>query len=216
MNGTPVNLWCLTRRTAENEFEKLMQFLQRTTTGWLLITLIAFCTACTFIGLYLRAIRQPIPPLVDINQKQPEFYWPIFHTYSPAQKAHVLDGEFVIVNTVDHLPENLKSAFSHLAGMHDFAMANPGEKYQVTDVIIEEGLPDLRLLFAGISRDKYFIHYEEGGIGHSYHLAVFAIDSEGKVKFLWGGPGFRGAKDLKQLRTMVAAGVFKDDQAYSW
>jgi hypothetical protein len=193
-----------------------MQILQGITTRWLLIILIAFCAACTSVGLYLRAIRQPIPPLIDVSQKQREFYWPIHRTFSPAQKAHVLDGDFLIVRTVDRLPIELKTAFSQLSGMHDFEMANPGERFQVTDVVVEPGLPWRRLFFAGISTGKYFIHYEEGGIGHSYHVAVFTIDSDRKVKFLWGGPGFREAKDLKQLRTSVAAGAFMDDQAYSW
>jgi hypothetical protein len=193
-----------------------MHILQRTTTPWLVTILITICVACVCVGLYFRSALRPIPPLVEFTEKLNDFHWPIFHTFSPAQKAHVLDGEFLIVNTVDRLPNDLKSAFSHLAGMHDFAMANPGKKYQVTDVVVEEGLPFQRLLFAGISHDKYFVHYEAGGIGHSYHVAVFAIDSGRKVTFLWGGPGFRGAKDLKQLRTMVAAGVFKDDQAYYW
>jgi hypothetical protein len=193
-----------------------MHIFQWHTPRWLVIILIMICVACVCIGLYFRSELLPIPRLLEVTEKPRDFYWPIFHTLSPAQKAHVLDGDFLIVNTVDHLPNELKSAFSHLAGMHDFAMANPGEKYQETDVIVEEGLPFQRLLFAGISHNKYFIHYEEGGFSHSYHVAVFGVDSAGKLKFLWGGPGFQSAKDLKQLRTMVAAGVFKDDQAYSW
>ena len=193
-----------------------MKIVQRKTIRWLVLVFITICVAGVGVGLYLRSTLRPIPPLLDVTENQRDFYWPIFHTYSPTQKAHVLDGKLLIVKSVDRLPDDLKSAFSRLAGMRDFAMANPGEKYQETDVIVEKALPFERLLFAGISNDKCFIHYEEGGIGHSYHVVVFAVDSQGKVKFLWGGPGTRGAKDLKQLRTMVAAGVFKDDQAYSW
>ena len=101
--------------------------------------------------------------------------------------------------------------------MDKFQMAELGEKYQVTDVIVEKGLPFQRLLFAGISLAvEYFIHYETGGIGHSYHVAVFGIDSERRVTFVWGGPGRQGAKDLRQLRTMVAAGVYKDDLDAYW
>jgi hypothetical protein len=193
-----------------------MQFPQSITTRWLIIALIAVCVAFVCAVLYFRIAIRPTPPLIEVVEKPNEVYWPIFRTYSPAQKAHVLDGEFLILNAVDRLPNDLKSAFSQLAGMRDFSMANPGEKYQVTDVVVEKGLPFKRLLFAGISNDKCFIHYEEGGIGHSYHVAVFGVDSEGKIKFLWGGPGTQGAKNLEQLRMMVAAGVFKDDQAYYW
>jgi hypothetical protein len=193
-----------------------MQILRRITTQWLVIILIAICAACIPVGLHLRAVRRPIPPLVEGSEKPRESYWPIFHTFSAAQKAHVLDGDFLIVKNVDRLPDDLKSAFCRLAGMKNFEMADPGENYQVTDVVVEEGLPFKRLLFAGISSGKYFIHYETGGIGHSYHVAVFGIDSQRRVTFVWGGPGGSGANDLTQLRTMVAAGAYKDDQAYYW
>jgi hypothetical protein len=160
----------------------------------------------------LRPIQSP-PPL---DEQPSGSYVPVFHTLSPAEKAHILDREFSIEKGVDRLPDSLKSAFARLAGEPDFKMANPGEKYQETDVISEQGLPFRRLLFAGISNDRYFIHYEQGGIGHSYHVAVFGVDPGGKVRFLWGGPGFRAAKDLEQLRTMISAGTFADDRAYYW
>jgi hypothetical protein len=193
-----------------------MQILPRTTKRWLIVVLTAICVAGVCVGMYIRALRRPIPTLIETAGKPRQSYFPIFHTFSPAQKAHILVGDFLIVKKVDRLPEDLKSAFCRLAGMDKFEMADPSEKYQVTDVIVEKGLPFQRLLFAGISSGKYFIHYETGGIGHSYHVAVFSVDPERKVTFVWGGPGGQGAKDLRQLRTMVAAGVYKDDQAYYW
>src|ERR1700730_15666878 len=171
------------------------------TTRRIIIAFTMFCIICACAGVYFRSTFRPIPPLLDVTQGPRDFYTPIHHTFSPAQKAHVLDGDFVIVKNVDRLPDALKTAFSHLSGMDDFEMANPGEKFQLGDVIDEPGLPWRRLLFAGISKDKYFIHYEKGGRAHSYHVAVFAIGPERKVMFLWGGPGFPGAKDLTQLRT---------------
>jgi hypothetical protein len=192
------------------------RFSHRTRMRWLVGTIVTICVVFVSIGLYFRSALRPIPPPLEVTEKLNDTYWPIFHTYSPAQKAHVLDGDFIIVTNINGLPDELKTAFSHLAGMHDFEMANPGENFQIADVIVEHGLPWRRLLFAGISNDKYFIHYEKGGRGHSYHVAVFAIGPERKVMFLWGGPGFSGAKDLTQLRTMVAAGAYADDRSYYW
>jgi mono/diheme cytochrome c family protein len=141
---------------------------------------------------------------------------PVHHKISAAEKAHILDGEFTIEKNIDRLPENLKSAFVLIAKEQVFAMANPGEKFQVTDVISEPGLPRRRLIFAGISRDRYFIHYEKGGIAHSYHVAVFDVSPAGKVTFHWGGAGGPAANDLAQLRKMVSAGAFADDLPYYW
>ncbi len=132
------------------------------------------------------------------------------------EKSRILDGEFSIQKDVHRLPIDLKSAFAHLARQQEFEMANPGEKYEATDVIGEPRLASRRLLFAGLSRDKYFIHYERGGRGHSYDIVVFEVDPRKEVKFLWGGSGATGAKSLEQLRSMVASGAFADDRAYSW
>jgi len=182
----------------------------------LIIALSTVCAVFLCAALYFRFALRPVPPLSSVREEPPKTYWPLFHTLSSAQKGHILDGDFTIERNVESLPNSLKSAFSGLAGEHDFKMANPGNKYQATDVVVEPGLPFRRLVFAGIATDKYLLHYEEGGIGHIYQIAVFGVDSEGKVKFLWGGPGPRAANDLEQLRTMVAGGAFADDRAYYW
>lgn len=143
-------------------------------------------------------------------------YRPPFRTLSLSQRAHILDGQFTIQKDVNRLPASLKLLFARLAGEKDFKMANPGEEYQSTDVIMRPGLPRRRLLSAGISNDKIFILYEEGGYGHSCHVAVFHLDPKRNVTFLWMGTGTRGATSLKQLRMMVTAGDFADDRAYYW
>ena len=73
-----------------------------------------------------------------------------FHTrLSPAQKEHILDGQFNEVTKAEAIPVNAKQAFVKITGELSFAMANPGQKYQVTDVVVDGGLPRRRLVFAG-------------------------------------------------------------------
>jgi mono/diheme cytochrome c family protein len=137
---------------------------------------------------------------------------PVPHKLSATEKAHVLDGDFTIEKTVDHLPDSLKSAFAVLAKEHDFKMANPGEGYRETDTLSSEtALPGRRLIFAGISKNGYFIYYEKGGWAHAFHLAIFDVNAEGKVDFLWGCAGGPAAHNLAHLRTIIAAGKFTDD-----
>lgn len=109
-----------------------------------------------------------------------------------------------------------KQAFTVITGEQTFALANPGQKYQVTDVIHEPGLPFRRLLFAGAKDNEWFIHYEHGGIGHGYSVVVFTIDSQNRLHFLWGGAGCEGAKELEDLRKMIATGRFSDDAVFYW
>jgi hypothetical protein len=114
------------------------------------------------------------------------------------------------------MPSKVQEAFAAITGERSFALANPGQKYQETDVVSEPGLPFRRLLFAGTKDDEWFVHYERGGRGHGYDIIVFRVDAQHAVQFLWGGAGFHCAKNLDGLRKMVAAGQFSDDRAYSW
>jgi mono/diheme cytochrome c family protein len=156
---------------------------------------------------------RPVEPSAPSREEPQKSDSPISHKLSAAEKAHIIDGDFTIEKNVDRLPAGLKSAFATLAKQYDFKMANPGEKFQVTDVIDEPGLPIRRLIFAGISKDRYFIHYEKGGIAHTFHLAVFDVSADGKVSFLWGGPGARAA-DLTQLRALVLSKQIPDSSNY--
>ena len=135
---------------------------------------------------------------------------------SRAEREHILDGPFTVVPTTEAMPSKVKQAFAEITAEHSFALANPGQKYQVTDVVSEPGLPFRRLLFAGVKDDEWFIHYERGGRGHGYSVIVFKVDAQQRLQFLWGGVGFRGAKNLDELRKMVAAGQFSDDVASAW
>jgi mono/diheme cytochrome c family protein len=155
---------------------------------------------------YVLSLKRPANP--------PESSTTVLHKLSEAEKTHTLDRDFSIEKEVSRLPDGLKSAFVSLAKMPDFKMANPGEKFQATDVI-EAGLPDRRLIFAGISKDRYFIHYEKGGVYHAFYEVVFDVSPDGKVSFLWGGSGTRAAKDLAELRTLISSKAFSDGST-SW
>jgi hypothetical protein len=138
------------------------------------------------------------------------------HRLSAAEKEHILDGQFKVVSTTEGMPANVKQAFSEITRESPFAMANPGQKYQVTDFVVDRNLPFRRLVFAGVKDDKWFVHYERGGRGHCYYVLVLAVDPHGDAHFVWGGSGPNGAKNLEQLRKMVATGQLSDGDNYYW
>lgn len=80
--------------------------------------------------------------------------------------------------------------------------------------MVDRELPRRRLVFAGGRGDEWFVQYEVGGIGHYYCVLLFDVDPK-KPLFVWGGAGANGAKNLDQLRQMVAAGDFSDKEQ-SW
>lgn len=47
--------------------------------------------------------------------------------------------------------------------------------WQATDVIITKGLANRRFIKGGRSGTRWYVWYEKGGIGHSYHIALFDL-----------------------------------------
>jgi hypothetical protein len=165
---------------------------------------------------YHKFGKIPPPPKVGTSEGATCAPWRFHKTLSKEEQQHVLDGEFKVVTSTELMPPRIKQAFTEVACLPQFALANPGEKYQVTDVIDEPGLPFRRLVFAGVSGNKWLIHYEHGGIGYSTAVVLLELDAQNKVRFVWGGAGAECAKNLSALRTAIGAGRFSDCGTFYW
>ena len=140
----------------------------------------------------------------DVTVQQPSFI----------EEEDLLDGQFKVVSRTEGIPANMKEAFSKITRLPSFAMANPGQKFQSTDFVIDRTLPWRRLVFAGVQDDKWFVHYERGGRAHSYFVLLLKADSDGDAHFVWGCSVANGAKTLEQLRSMVATCRFSNEGSY--
>ena len=63
-------------------------------------------------------------------------------------------------------------------------LAEPGQKWNATDVITDPTLPAKRLIWAATSGEYYVVHYERGGIAHTFHILVAKLtknDAKPKV-----------------------------------
>lgn len=160
-------------------------------------------------------VRTSPPPATESIEPTSEDLAYRFHTtLTSEEKRHVLDGDFTVISSVESLPGPIKNAFATITGDKPFALADPGKKYQMTDVIDEPGLPVRRLVLAGVYKDRWFIHYEHGGIGVSSEVLVLKTEANGDMRFLWGGSGSFRATGLNDLREAIANGKFADDAAY--
>jgi hypothetical protein len=78
---------------------------------------------------------------------------------SSIEREHLLDGQFKMISKTEDIPATVKQAFSKITRQPPFAMANPGQKFQVTDFVVDGTLPWRRLAFAGVQDDKWFVHF---------------------------------------------------------
>lgn len=87
----------------------------------------------------------------------------------------------------------------------DGRLAEPGQKWQATDVIVDRTLPGKRLIWAAVRGGYYVVHYERGGIAHTFHVLVAKLTKgDAKPKMVWhavGGPLKDYAAFLDALRS---------------
>jgi hypothetical protein len=128
---------------------------------------------------------------------------------SAAEKRQLFGGDCQVVTSISALPQPIKNAFATVTQDKPFALANPGTRFNATDVL-EPGLPQRRLLFAGVCSNRWIIQYEKGGWIGSVEVIVFSIESKSDVHFMWGGLGFTPAVNLTALRDAGVSGEFRD------
>lgn len=134
---------------------------------------------------------------------------------SNAKEYMLRKDAFSGISRVKDIPPSVLMKFAEIAKDSNLKIANPGEKFQVTDVIWEKGLPSRRLIFGGISKDYCLIHYERGGYARSYNVIVFKLSAK-SADFLWGGTRFNKIRDLSELRELIRADDLDDSRPYYW
>lgn len=116
-------------------------------------------------------------------------------TKLPAEvKAAILKSQgrdsVVLIKTVGEIPIAVLKACSKKNG--GFELANPGEKFQVTDTVMEPGLAARRLIWCARISGYYILHHELGGIGHSYHILIVTDPALGQsAKLVWKAASMR-------------------------
>jgi len=109
-------------------------------------------------------------------------------------------GKFHEIAKVADLPPGVLKAITNGGNI----MANPGEDWQVTDVIQPgKELPGRRLIWAATDGAHCVVHFESGGIAHSFHVSVLEL-RKGEPRELWSYGG-RPLPELKNLASFLEA-----------
>lgn len=121
---------------------------------------------------------------------------------SSVERHAFLSADYRIVRKVSDLPAGIRKLYTVKGGSR-VAIADPGERYEATDVIDDPDLPRRRLIIAGVALDRAFIHYEEGGIAHFYRVELFRLEPPDRAVGLWSG--YRGpTKSLEEMKKLVS------------
>lgn len=80
-------------------------------------------------------------------------------------RQQFLDNSSTVIRDVRLLPRLVLEKFIEQSGSRP-VIANPGKNFIVGDVIYDSSVPRERLIFAGVSGERCFVHYEKGGFAH--------------------------------------------------
>lgn len=120
-------------------------------------------------------------------------------------KAQLRSETFAERASVAALPAPVREGLAVLFRSPGLEMADPGEPFQVTDVVVGRILPARRLGVAGCSPRHCVVYYERGGIAHTWSAVVF--DAGGApARFLWGGSAPRGLAGVEAVRRALLDG----------
>jgi hypothetical protein len=90
-----------------------------------------------------------------------------------------------------------------------FWLADPGKPYNES-CYADDRIPDRRLIWAAQLPDRFVVHYESGGIAHSFHIIVVPFPSS-RPRVIWKA----AAEDLyKDYAVFVSA--LKRDQLFDY
>jgi hypothetical protein len=119
----------------------------------------------------------------------------------PERQAFLAEN-YKPLRRVNELPVGILRLYT-VKGETRIAMADPGGKFEETDVVSDPRLPSRRLIFAGVAQDRAFVHYEEGGIGKFFVVEFFRLKSPETAVGVWRGFCNGSAQNLDELRRVL-------------
>jgi len=94
-------------------------------------------------------------------------------------------------------------------------IAEPGQKWEVTDFITDDTLPSKRLIWAATDGERYVVHYERGGRAHSFHVLVATLTTaDTNPRVVWRGVGSH-LKDYSAFLAALQSGKLDDTLDYA-
>jgi hypothetical protein len=111
-------------------------------------------------------------------------------------------NDFQIRHRISDIPGSVRVAFARAAHLDGFSMAEPGVRWQATDVIAWPELPWRRLIGVASTGSFCLIFYEHGGFGNSYNVAAFRL-SPGGVEAIGHTYLDQGVADPAALRLAI-------------
>lgn len=166
---------------------------RKSLTGLIVLSSVLLIIGAVEVVRYRSAISKPLgePPGMDFHPA----------AFSESEKQQFLDSSFKIVEDVRALPAPVLETFTEQGGSQPL-IANPGEKFDSGDVV-DPSVPRKRLIMAGVTDGRCFVHYAQGGRALMYVVEFFRLSPTQKIERFWKGYCFAPAANMDVLRQCI-------------
>ena len=106
----------------------------------------------------------------------------------------------------NEIPNFIRKTLNRMTA-DNFSIADCGEKWQVTDDLVEE-LPARQLVYLGLGDDITLIAYYSGGIGESEHILILKHKNQ-QVTGLWHANILHDFKTKKEILIFIKKNIKK-------
>ena len=111
--------------------------------------------------------------------------------------SKVETADLTLYSEFESAPGFIKLFLDSLVGT-EFRIADPGEDWQATDLILEKALPDRQLVYLGVGQDAMLLTYNKGGIGMSEKILIIHFEKY-CIKDFWCGSVLANLTDKNQI-----------------
>jgi len=109
----------------------------------------------------------------------------------------------------------IPSAVLALCADSNGRLADIGGRWEATDLITNNKLPQKRLIWAAVYQNYYLVHYERGGRGHSFHILLAQAEGGEKADALWRAVGDRYS-DILAFTKALRNNQMDDDPKFAY
>lgn len=91
----------------------------------------------------------------------------------------------------------------------EFSIANPDEKWNASDIVIDKKIPRRKLIYFGEGKNMVLMTYNVGGIGKSTKILIFKFNKE-KIEDFWSGTVLVDLKNKEEIIKYINQNINKE------
>ena len=134
-----------------------------------------------------------------------------------ADRNHILNGTFTIVKIVREMPTPVQKLLIPDTKDPLNGMADAGQDFERTDVVMGKPLPFRRLVLAAVNAQYCLVYFEQGGIGYSERVMLFHLQN-GRAAMRWSAylPSEKALRTFPALCAAIKSGRYHVSAASSY